>query len=124
MSLPQDVYASLYFIARDPLYRDEKPYVLKYTAETTPISNYITKRVDNVLIRDFRGIEDTLTFENNGFAVLDMDSAMAYEDFQDEQKILEVYFNEVANLLLEYTRGVSVHVFDFLVRIETRPSLS
>jgi hypothetical protein len=117
MPTPQDVQASLYFIARDPLYRKEKPYVLKYTSETTPISNYVTERVDNILIKDLRDIEDSFTFKQNGFAVLKIESTMAYEDFQEEQKILDIYFSEVANALLEYTHGVSVHLFDFLVRI-------
>jgi hypothetical protein len=118
MSTLQDVQASLYFIARDPLYLKEKPYILKYASATVPISNYITKRVDNILIKDLRDIEDNFTFKQNGFAVLEIDSTMAYEDFQDEQKILGIYFSEVANALLEYTHGVSVHLFDFLVRID------
>jgi hypothetical protein len=119
MATGKDVQASLYFIANHPMYHDEKPYILKYTPETTPISNYITQKVDNISIKDLRSIENKFTFERNGFAVLNLDSAMAYEDFQDEQKILGKYFSEVADALLEYTHGVSVHLFDFLVRAET-----
>jgi hypothetical protein len=117
MATAKDLQASLYFIAKDPMYRKEKPYILKYASETIPITNYITNRVDKILIKDLRDIEENFTFKQNGFAVLNLDSTMAYEDFQNEQKILGIYFNEVAEALLEYTHGVSVHLFDFLVRI-------
>lgn len=115
MAISQDLEASLYFLSRHPLYKSQKPYILKYASENLPVSNYITEKVENVPIRDLRGIEDEFTFSKHGFAILNLESTLDYDGFQDESTILDVYFKEVADALLSYTQGASIHFFDFLV---------
>lgn len=115
MAHPQDLNATLYFLSRDSIYSTVKPYILNYLSKTIPSTNYKAQKVENVPVSDLRFHEDQFTFSKNGFAVLEISSKMSYEDFANEDKILNIYFKEVANAVLQYTQGLSVHIFDFLV---------
>lgn len=115
MAQPQDLHATLYFLSRDSIYSTVKPYILNYLSNTIPSTNYKAEKIENIPVRDLRSYEDQFTFTKNGFAVLELSSKMKYDDFAAEDKILSIYCQEVANVLLQYTQGLSVHIFDFLV---------
>jgi len=107
---------SFQFLARNPIYEKVKPYSLHRSYVTTlPHDNFINEEVHNVELRDIREEGHGLTFEKNGFTVLDMHSAMSYEDFDNRTKIEEIYCKEVANALLSYMDASAVQVFDFAV---------
>ncbi len=112
MTASQDIHATMYFLRRDDIYRKVKSYNLEYASEDIPISNLKTHKVENLFIKDLRGIEHEFTFNENGFAVLDLQSSMSYEDFNDPDKIERIYCRELGSCLLRYMQATWVQVFD------------
>ena len=113
---PQDVKeAKVYYCTRHPLYEQVKPYLIDFESDSGfPRTNIIPEPHD-VFIKDIRGIESDFSFEDNGFAVLEMQTTMQEEDFEDPAKIRDLYCEEVAGCLLSYLGAAAVQVFDFAV---------
>jgi hypothetical protein len=104
----------LSFLASDPLYKATKPYGLTYTSARVPRSN-VLRESHELAMHDLRERENELTFEKNGIAVLDMQSTMCYEDFEDRDKIVNCFCAEVAAILLDYMAAEYVEIFDYNV---------
>ena len=108
--------ASLRFLERSSLYEKEKPYTIDYRIPTWEADIERTNfRADphEVVITDIRGKEDQFTFDANGFAVIETESEMSYEDFQDRKKIETVFCEEIASSLLQYFNdAAAIRVFD------------
>jgi hypothetical protein len=104
----------LSFLAKDPLYRATKPYGLTYASARVPRSN-VLRESHEVAIHDLRQKESELTFEKNGIAVLDAQSTMSYEDFEDRDKVVNCFCTEVAAILLDYMAAEHVEIFDYNV---------
>lgn len=108
--------ATVYYCTRHPLYSSVKPYLIDYEDSSDFPRTNIIPEAHSISITDIRGTESTFSFEENGFAVLQMQSAMTYEDFENSEKIRAIYCAEVASCLLQYFGASEVHVFDFAVR--------
>ncbi|KAF5008550.1 hypothetical protein F66182_15640, partial [Fusarium sp. NRRL 66182] len=110
------IRSSFNFMKQVELYDDVKPYSIdneiKRWAGHVPRSNYQNSAVENVLVKDLRGREAEFTFEKNGFAIIEMESAMTYEDFDDPEKFSGIYLQEVAACLIQYFDARSVHIFN------------
>ncbi|KAK1765944.1 hypothetical protein QBC33DRAFT_620855 [Phialemonium atrogriseum] len=116
MAGASDIYTSIRFLKNDELYHVVKTYNLEFRSEEIPISNALPEKVDNLLVKDIRGHEQDFTFDLNGFAVLDMQTSLSYDDFKDSSKIEHVYCQEVASCLLKYTQAAAVQIFDVQIR--------
>ena len=126
MENPTDVLVSAYFTPRDvslpPVDSsyDGPTHRLRYGRAPQPEGGATTglhegeDKIDGLLIRDLRG-----SFKKNGFTVLEMYSAMSYEDFNDRQKIHDIYCKEIAAGLEEYMGTSSVYIFNINVRSDT-----
>ncbi|KAN0117749.1 hypothetical protein V8E51_003726 [Hyaloscypha variabilis] len=112
----EDLEASIYFLENNEIYRTEKPYHLQYPISGVERSNLRTQKNEHIPIRDLRGREDEISFENNGIAILEMETSMTYEEFNDKEKLKNVYCEEVGNALLQYTGAKEVQIYDFDVR--------
>jgi hypothetical protein len=110
----EDVSASVFFLQRHDDYNTCKPYQLEYHSPSILRSNLRSQKED-VLIKDLRGIESTFTFATNGFAVLELESEMSYEDYDNDDKVSGIYCREVAACLLSYMQAKSVQVYDYKV---------
>ena len=117
MTSQGDVFATIFFLQRNEVWQTTKSYNLAFESDTVPPSNIKTETLNNVLVRDLRGIEHNFTFERNGFAVLEVESAMTYKDFDDIDSIKEVYCREMGQCLLDYMQAVSVQIFDVQVML-------
>jgi len=121
MTSTKDIRATLYYLRRDDLWETVKPYSLEFETDEIPRSNFKTQKVEDVPIEDVRGKEHKFSFSKTGWAVLEMKSAMTYEDFQDSNKIDNIYCHELSLLILEYMKPMiasSVKIFDTTVRAE------
>jgi len=117
MAVVRDLHTSAFFLKRDELYKTVKPYAQRdFSDNALPADNLMTQRVTGLPIKDLRGIEEQISFEKNGIAVLEMKSAMSYSDFNDANKVKNTYCNEIANVLLHYMQATLVQVFDVRVR--------
>lgn len=119
MQNTRKITASLRFLERSPLYEKEKPYTIDYSIPAWEADIERTNfRADahEVVITDIRGKEDQFTFDANGFAVIETESEMSYDDFQDRKKVETVFCEEMASILLQYFNdAAAVRVFDIEV---------
>lgn len=108
---------SMYFLARSTLYEHEKPYSLRFEPEAGfPRSNITMVKHEDIMIQDIRGREKDFSYEKNGFAILNLNTSLAYEDFEDKQKVIDVYLKDVADLLRDFLHAERVQIFEHTVR--------
>lgn len=106
-----------HFLKRDALYEEEKPYSLRYTPpDGFPRSN-ITLERHEIAVHDIRPVIHERTFKKDGCAVMNLDSQMKYEDWDDEIKIKGVYLAEVADSLCKALDACNVQIFEHTVRL-------
>ena len=109
------VQSNAYFLKRDELYEVEKPYSLRFAPlEGIPGAN-IKLENHSIDIHDVRGSR-SLSFLKDGFAVLDFDSKMKYEDFDDEKTVREIFLLEVADMLKSFLGAQHVQIFEHTIR--------
>jgi len=99
-----------------------KPYNFVDPPKEGPQRNFGAED-HTVTINDIRGHESDYTLDNNAFSALqNIPSAMTYEDWEDEDKIKSVYYDEVEQLLLSRVPGAKrIFLFDHTIR-RTRPN--
>lgn len=104
------------FIQRDELYLEEKPYLLTYEApQGFPRTNIkLDERV--VAVEDIRGHENEFTINKNGFTIMQVNTKLSYEDFNDDALVKQVYLKEVAEALKSLLGASRVQVFEHIVR--------
>ena len=111
------LHAPVFFLARDALYAEEKPYTLQYRSSTIPKSNVRSQHVGHLDIKDLRNHEHEYSFEANGIAVVEMESAMTYEDFEDAGKVNSTYIQEIVSCLFQQFEAANIQVFDWVVSL-------
>lgn len=111
-----NVQTYTHFLRRDPLYATEKPYSLRLTPPTGfPRTNIKLEKRD-IKIRNIRGPGSKPSFEEDGCSLLDLRTEMQHADFDDEEKIKEIYLKEVANCLKTFLGAQHVQIFEHTVR--------
>lgn len=118
-----DALGSMKFLKALRDYKTHKPYTIDFRIQDweskIPRSNYKSQQVDEICIKDIRGKEDHFTFDTNGFAVIELESSMLYEGFEDSENLDTVYCEEIASCLLRYFRGAAaVQIYDVEVCAE------
>ena len=110
------IESDVYFLQRDTLYDDEKPYSLRFTPPTAfPRANIKLER-HKIAINDIRERPVSLTYSEHGFQILSFPSRMAYQDFDDDEIVTTVYLREAANLLKQFLGAQKVQIFEHTVR--------
>ena len=113
-----NVRASLYFLARLPLYQSTKPFILHYDpGHGLPVTN-IESEKHEVIIRNMRSHD--ISYERCGFAYCRMSSATKYEDYDDKHAISTIHFREVETCVRELLGANFVKIIDFAVSLHAR----
>lgn len=104
------VTATISFLTLDPLYDGEKPFRFKFqppsgVAET----NVILERCE-VPVQDIREHRDEIHIEEQGFNLYSSKTSLAYEEFDDHDKVETIYLKEVAEFLKEQCRASRVQI--------------
>ena len=125
MSVAKDAHGSLHFLARDPLYLTEKPYTIQFSPHgSVPQNNIKQEIVPNVLLHDIRPVKDALDFDRDGFMIVDLESKLHRDDFADPGKVIEVYLEEVKDMLKQHFGTANIAIIEYLVsRTNTCASL-
>ena len=77
-----------------------------------------SKLIKNIL-NMLRGLENELVLDKHSFQLVDCPTALSTWDFyNDEQKIHDVYYKEMEEVLKKYTGCEYVHVFHHQVIIK------
>lgn len=107
-----EVQTSIHFLKKTTLYETEKPYAFRYHDDNidVPQSNMRMENHHKITVTNLRSYGSPLSFEQNGFAVLNLQSQLNPEDFYDTQR-LPVYFRELEDLLKSWLGADHVKVF-------------
>ena len=110
-----DISASIYFLARIPLYATVKPFDLSYDpGHGLPSSNF-QGELHHVTIQDMRF--HNLSYEKCGFTFCSLDSVMKYDDYDDENIVKRMHFPEVQARVREVLQASSVQIFSLSVSL-------
>ncbi|KAG8667967.1 hypothetical protein FPOAC1_012809 [Fusarium poae] len=110
------IESSMYYLDRTSLHDVEKPYSMRYLPEGIPQSNY--KKVKypmNAKSMRCYGV-DSFRLNECGFQRIELKTKLSYDDFWDNQKVQEVYIEEVKDALKAELGAKHVHVLDYAVR--------
>ncbi|GAA6000152.1 hypothetical protein JCM10207_007880 [Rhodosporidiobolus poonsookiae] len=103
----------------------ERPYQLQFPSPGPHLpENNVVPDLRRLPIHDLRPLLDTparkdISIETTGFDVVPRalsGTSMGYEDWDSEEKIREVYYPEVEEMLKKYTSATRVIFFDYTVR--------
>ncbi|KAF2108839.1 methyltransferase [Lophiotrema nucula] len=109
-----DISGAIHFLARIPLYDTVKPFDISYNpGNGLPASNF-QGELHRVTVRDMRKYD--LPYEQCGFRICSLDSAMKYEDYDHEATIKDVHFPEVESCVKEAMNASFVKIFNFSQR--------
>lgn len=119
-SMTTAAQGSIHFLQRLPLYKEEKPYTIRYTLpedSQIPRTNSQHEEIHGIPIQDIRGHEGEFTLSQNGFVITRLDGmdGMGYDDFTREDFIIEVYLPAVARKLREILGAKHVQVYEHTV---------
>jgi hypothetical protein len=98
---PVNVDSEFWFLKREAKHaHDEKPFKLRYDpGPDIPRQNCLNESVEGITVYDIRGNEDSFSIEHQGFTIGHLRTKLVPEDFDDEDKIKGVYYEEIKELL-------------------------
>ena len=98
-----DIVTSLVHLKREIIHQDVKPFRLQYDpGQGLPRTNCANETRQGILIRDVRSFLKEFSFEKNGFAVLNTKTQMTPDDFNDKDRVRDVFYEEIKQLLSQY----------------------
>ncbi|VUC32119.1 unnamed protein product [Clonostachys rosea] len=113
------LFVSLGFLADLKRYLTEKPYFLKGTKDRPDdftLTNILTDLYTNVPVINARGFEDTFLLDTHGFQLFRHSTSMSNDDFDNDDKLEQVYFSEMETFLTTKLKAQSVRVMQSSVR--------
>ncbi|KAG4420758.1 hypothetical protein IFR04_006144 [Cadophora malorum] len=113
----RSVEGKIYFLTRLLKYVNEKPYTLRYRPDNEdglPQTN-IERTIQPIDFHDLRAPPD-LPYESCGFKVVNLDSAMQYEDYEESTKVETIHVREVEACIKAALAAESAEVLDHVIR--------
>jgi hypothetical protein len=111
------IETSMHFLQRSDLYSTVKPYSLRFEPpEGFERSNIKLERREDLKIEDARPVIHNFSLDKQGFKIVNMDSKMTYEDFEDDAKIVDIYLSEIVDTLQKLFGASHVQIFEHTVR--------
>lgn len=105
------VKSCLYFMRKEDRHQHEKPYALRFVAETDlPQTNFVLEPHEGVVLHDMRGVYQKFTIEDNGFTILKLPCKIPYEHYDDPEKVVD-YLRVVEDVLKAHLGAARVDVF-------------
>ena len=108
---PHDVPTTLNYYT--PIGNEAPFQYVQEPPEGTP-NNNLGAEPHDVVVHDVRGKEDTVGLDKTGFQFVEHDSVE--KDFDDEERIQNVYYKEVEELLKKEIGAKRVFIFDHTIR--------
>ena len=110
------IAVELVYLERRDLHQREKPNKLQYhPGNEIPRSNCIHKIHDSIIVRDLRFCRESVSFDLNGFTVLDMKSELKPGESYDEVCVKDVYYSEFKYLLRQFFGATRVEILEHLL---------
>ncbi|KAJ4299615.1 hypothetical protein N0V90_004861 [Kalmusia sp. IMI 367209] len=111
------IETSMHFLRQNELYASTKPYSLRFEPPAGfPRSNITLDRREDLKIEDCRSIIDRFSLHKQGFAIMNLESKMKYQDYENDASIVDIYLSEVADALRSLFSASHVQIFEHTVR--------
>jgi hypothetical protein len=114
---PTQAPGSLCYLKYDPIFETEKPFFIRF-----PVDDYVGAKQTNlefdfydVSIEDIRGREDQFKFDIHGFELIEFNSSLKHDDFNDFRHNNNVYIQEIEDHFKKKMGFAFVEVYDLLV---------
>lgn len=113
---PPTIKSSMFYLDRDQIYDNEKPYSMRYQPlDGTPQSNFI-KSEHPITVRSMRERDaGPFHLDECGFQLIPLKSQLKYDEYWDNEKIQQIYVQEVKDALKTELHAKFVHVLDYAV---------
>ena len=111
--------AQLWFLEDAELFRTVKPYWMSFPSPdpNIPRTNVIYRKADMVSIRDARDLSP-LDFDRVGFAFVEIESELKFEDCGDRKKVEQLYLKDLKDLFCKFFQTSHVVILDHTVRTQ------
>lgn len=111
------VISDMHFLEKDELYHWEKPYSLRFPPIGVPqlAQSNVKREKHRIQFHNMRGMPD-LRIDTCGFELLRSPCTLAYDDFEYQQKIQDLYLTHLASDLQRALKAKLVVPMDFSVR--------
>ena len=118
MTSRDQITSQLSFLSRDDKFYREKPYILRFRPEDGfPMQNTTISEA-NISLTDIR-YQPPPEYRLSGLGVIGFETGMQYEDFDNHEKITNIYLQELEAKLVEYFPGSTVDFVSYLVSIDS-----
>jgi len=111
---------SIYYLARLPRYKTEKPFYVNFPVHDTPgipQHNVLHEAYQNIVVNDIRGHEDDFCLDTQGFQLVTNDTSMTNDDFEDDREVRSRYYPEIIKLLTQELGATKVVPFEHTHRL-------
>ena len=106
----------MYYLERTPLYNTEKPYTMRYEPEEgIPQSNFKKIKYPMTVKSMREPAAGPFHLNECGFQLIQLKSRLSYDEFWDNERVKEIYIEEVKDTLKKELGAKYVHVLDYAV---------
>ncbi|KIV81664.1 hypothetical protein PV11_03833 [Exophiala sideris] len=107
--------ATLWFMERNARFDHERPFLFTYPLEDGSFpSNLKHKSRDGITIRNLRN--GVPSYEESGIGVLDLQTALEHDDYDDAEKVQTVLLPKVREALRLFLGAHSIHIIEYKLR--------
>lgn len=98
-----------------------KPYSLRYEPHASIAKTNFSSEPFDQIIEDIRGREESFSVAQNGFQLLRLESRLVYSDFDDKDKVVMIFYKEVAHAVKQMLGATRVQIFEHVVSYSANP---
>lgn len=118
MSAVQDesTMTEVYYIVKDPKHETEKPYSLYYEPDDGIPRTNVSNEARIIKVVNARNMGRNITFEEFGFAALSLKSVLSPDDFYQQDRVINVYYDECRDLLRSlFSDAAKIEILEHVV---------
>jgi hypothetical protein len=109
-----DVVGTLVFAEREnPKHAIEKPYNMRFDPGNGLARSNMEYETRKIKLQDLRS--KNFNFDQHGLEMVEHQSAMQYEDFENAMMVEDIYLSEVAAMLEKLLNVHDVYIFEYVV---------
>lgn len=94
-------------LVKDPKHESEKPYEIRYDSGGAVPRTNISTELRPILVRNFRSLENSQSFEEYGFSSAKIDCSMTATEFDNDERVEALYYPAAEKLLRQRFPGAA-----------------
>ncbi|KAF2267889.1 hypothetical protein CC78DRAFT_565707 [Lojkania enalia] len=112
-----EIWTKIDYTVKDPKHEHEKPYDIRYDTGGVMPSTNLTNEAKQVVIHDFRSLQDPRNFEEYGFSLERLGCTLTDTVFHEQKSIEEVYYPVIEKILWDkFPNADAVLILEYNLR--------